>query len=95
MIRSSPSGLLVRLFVALLLLAPSLAGAQTPNQDQIEAFRNLPADQQQAVLEALGQDGSSGKLPSSVLDRATRRLGYERLPPVPGRTTVSYAPSHS
>lgn len=69
MIRSSPSGLLVRLFVALLLLASPLVGAQTPSQDQIEAFRNLPADQQQAVLEALGQDGSSGKLPSSVLDR--------------------------
>jgi protein involved in polysaccharide export with SLBB domain len=41
------------------LFAPP-AGAQSPSPQQMEVFRNLPADQQQAILESLGggtQDG--------------------------------------
>ena len=51
--------------VALMLLAsfagsPAIAQTQTPTAEQMEAFRNLPPDQQQAILESLGQGGTSG-----------------------------------
>jgi hypothetical protein len=36
------------------------ASAQTPSAAEMEAFRNLPADQQQAILEELGGGASSG-----------------------------------
>jgi polysaccharide export outer membrane protein len=45
------------------LLLPDAARAQTPTPEQIEIFRNLPPDQQQAILEAIGgatSGGSSG-----------------------------------
>jgi protein involved in polysaccharide export with SLBB domain len=44
------------LFFSLVLL--SAAEAQTPSADQIEIFRNLPAEQQQTILESLGRSGS-------------------------------------
>jgi len=36
-----------------------LAGAQTPSQDQIEAFQNMSPEQQQAILETMGGRGDS------------------------------------
>ncbi len=36
------------------------AYAQTPSAEQMETLRNLPADQQKAVLEAMGGKGGSG-----------------------------------
>ena len=40
------------------LFAAAGAAAQTPSNDQMEAFRKLPADQQQAVLQSLGGGGA-------------------------------------
>ncbi len=37
------------------------AAAQTPTAEQIEIFQNLPPDQQQAILEAMGTSGGSGR----------------------------------
>jgi protein involved in polysaccharide export with SLBB domain len=49
---------LLMLFVA---VGPARdAAAQTPSAAQMEAFKNLPADQQQAILEELGGGTSSG-----------------------------------
>jgi polysaccharide biosynthesis/export protein len=61
MVRSNSAGRIVRLvfsFVCALsgLTAAALVHAQSPAQ--LETFRNLPPDQQQAVLEALGGNGS-------------------------------------
>jgi polysaccharide export outer membrane protein len=39
----------------------SAAQAQTPSSDQIEMFRNLPPDQQQAILETLNRGGSTSR----------------------------------
>jgi protein involved in polysaccharide export with SLBB domain len=48
-------GRLRRAAVALVwLVAAAGAAAQAPSADQMEAFRKLPADQQQAILESLG-----------------------------------------
>ena len=46
--------------VLLLLLHGALAGAQTPTAQQMEMFRNLPPDQQQAILNAIGGGASAG-----------------------------------
>lgn len=46
--------------VLLLLLHAAVAGAQTPTAQQMEMFRNLPPDQQQAILEALGTGSTTG-----------------------------------
>ncbi len=49
--------------VAVALLAAGLYApgtpAQTPTAEQIEIFQNLPPDQQQAILEAIGSSGES------------------------------------
>jgi protein involved in polysaccharide export with SLBB domain len=63
MLRLNFRSLLFRLVVVAtcLFISPALsliAEAQTPTADQIEIFRNLPAEQQQAILESLGRDGS-------------------------------------
>lgn len=50
------------------------ARAQTPSADQIEMFRNLPPDQQQAILESLNRGGSTGS--ASSRPRADRRLDF-------------------
>jgi polysaccharide export outer membrane protein len=53
------SGLVALLLCAVLYtVATPVTYAQTPTPDQIETFRNLPADQQRSVLEAMG--GSRG-----------------------------------
>lgn len=46
------------LIAGLSAVAPALP--QSPTPDQIEIFRNLPSDQQQAILESLGRDGDGG-----------------------------------
>ena len=53
-------------------LAP--AAAQVPSAEQLEIFQNLPADQQQAILESLGRGDASG-MPSSR-PRADRQLKF-------------------
>jgi protein involved in polysaccharide export with SLBB domain len=47
------------------------AAAQTPTAEQIEIFRDLPPEQQQAILESMGgRDGTSTTRPSTRSDRA-------------------------
>jgi polysaccharide biosynthesis/export protein len=77
MIRSSFSGLLYRLVVLLIAslapLAPQAVCAQTPSAEQLETFRNLTPEQQQAILDALGRGGSTIGTPSGVgQDRSVR-----------------------
>lgn len=45
---------------AVLALWSALAFSQTPSASQIETFRNLPPDQQQAIIEAMGGGARSG-----------------------------------
>ena len=57
-----------------------LAGAQTPSQDQIEAFQNMSPEQQQAILETMGGRGDSsssiiGASPRSGV-RSDRKLSF-------------------
>lgn len=57
--RSRVIGVVSGLFVALVHFA---AIAQVPSQDQIEIFRNLPQEQQQAILEQMGtQSGATDR----------------------------------
>lgn len=57
--------------------APALP--QTPTPDQIEIFRSLPADQQQAILESLGRDGDLGSRSGAGKDSASARdVGRQR-----------------
>jgi polysaccharide export outer membrane protein len=76
MVRSNLASLLLRLVLAVVCVLPTAlvpALAQTPTAEQIDIFQNLPADQQQAILESLGrgQGTSSGSRP-----RADRRLDF-------------------
>src|SRR5262245_34834425 len=57
------------------LLQSHPTGAQAPTPEQIEIFRNLPPDQQQAVLEALGRSGITSGMP-----------GMPGIPGVPSTT---------
>lgn len=69
----------------LLLVAVPIAGwSQSPSADQIEIFQNLPADQQQAIMESLGSgsSGSSGvrtdrqvRFPETVIPRTADGRG--------------------
>ncbi len=89
----------------LLLVAVPMAGwSQSPSADQIEIFQNLPADQQQAIMESLGggSSGSSGvrtdrqvRFPETVIPRTAdgRRtaLGFnqqELIPRLKGEDTL-------
>src|SRR5688500_2944919 len=63
-----------------------LASAQTP--DQIEAFRNLPPDQQQAVLKSMSGQGSSG-----VDDQARAQDAVEPVVPMDGAQRESLQPT--
>ena len=50
------------------------ARAQTPTPEQIEIFQNLPPDQQQAIIEAMGRGGTGmGTAGSSSRTRTDRR----------------------
>ena len=65
----------------LLFILQSLpADAQTPTPEQVEIFRNLPPDQQRAILEAMGQSGSTTGAPSTTGTPATPTTGDETGP---------------
>jgi polysaccharide export outer membrane protein len=78
MVRTTFSSPFLRLVavVACAFFGPVLpaALAQTPTPDQIEMFRNLPPDQQQAILESLNRGGST----SSAIGggRSDRKLSF-------------------
>jgi polysaccharide export outer membrane protein len=58
------------------------ASAQTP--DQVEAFRNLPPDQQQAVLEAMRNgNGSTGRRDAQLSTQPTTAPATETAPQTP------------
>ncbi len=61
------------LFALVDVLVPAPAWAQTPSADQIDMFRNLTPEQQQAILESMGgsRSGSAGSRP-----RADRPLDF-------------------
>jgi polysaccharide export outer membrane protein len=80
MIRLKISSQFLRLVASALCLLPGLgvlptAVAQTPSADQIEMYRNLPPDQQQAIMETLGVGGTSSGS-SSGRPRADRQLDF-------------------
>ncbi|MFC4313410.1 SLBB domain-containing protein [Steroidobacter flavus] len=54
------------------------AEAQTPTPEQIEMFRNLPADQQQAILDSMNRGGGTGglSLPSGTDVRSDRKVQF-------------------
>jgi polysaccharide biosynthesis/export protein len=52
--------------------SPSEAFAQTPSAEQIQIFRDLPQDQQQAIMESLNRGGSS----TGIRPRADRDLEF-------------------
>jgi protein involved in polysaccharide export with SLBB domain len=77
MVRSKPLRLAIRsgalaAFAIFAALSLTQAGAQTPSADQIEMFRNLPPDQQQAIMESLG----GGRSSSGQRPRADRRIDF-------------------
>jgi polysaccharide biosynthesis/export protein len=51
------------------------ASGQTPSADQIEMYRNLPPDQQQAIMETLGI-GGSGSSRGAGTQRADRQVNF-------------------
>jgi polysaccharide export outer membrane protein len=77
--------MLPRALLALLLVISSIshsASAQTP--DQVEAFRNLPPDQQQAVLEAMRNgNGSTGRRDAQLSTQPTTAPATETAPQTP------------
>jgi polysaccharide export outer membrane protein len=77
--------MLPRALLALLLVIGSIshsASAQTP--DQVEAFRNLPPDQQQAVLEAMRNgNGSTGRRDAQLSTQPTTAPATETAPQTP------------
>lgn len=66
--------------VACLLMATALlpAVAQTPTPEQIEMFRNLPPEQQQAVMESMNRGGSPGAASMGSDVRTDRQLQFPR-----------------
>lgn len=54
------------LFVAA--FVSSGAASQTPTPQQLDLYRNLPPDQQRAILESLGRDGAAGAVPDRTLE---------------------------
>jgi polysaccharide biosynthesis/export protein len=71
---SSLLPLVVATSIAFCLGLPVRAGAQTPTSDQIDMFRNLPPDQQQAILESMNRGGGSNG--SSGTSRSDRDLDF-------------------
>jgi polysaccharide export outer membrane protein len=73
-LRGSALAILVSLVLS---LAGMPALAQTPTTEQIEIFRNLPPDQQQAVLDAMQNSGSSA--PAGTMTPASAQSGGESV----------------
>jgi len=71
--------LVARVGLLIFALLQSLsAGAQTPTAEQVEIFRNLPPDQQQAILEAMGRSGTTG-VPGAVSPAIPGQMGEEAV----------------
>ena len=89
MVRTTFSSLLPRLVavVACAVFGPVLpaAQAQTPTPDQIEMFRNLPPDQQQAILESLNRGGSTSSATSGGGRSTDRKLSFPQTIQPPER----------
>jgi polysaccharide export outer membrane protein len=80
MVRSNSSRLAVRLAclaacVLFGVLAVPQSRAQTPSADQIEVFNSLPPEQQQAILESLGNDSARGSATGRT-GRTDRQLEF-------------------
>jgi protein involved in polysaccharide export with SLBB domain len=52
-----------------------MAGAQTPTPDQVELFRNLSPEEQQAILDSLNRGGSTGSATTDRV-RSDRKLKF-------------------
>lgn len=93
MLRTKIPSLLARLAWALAYLlfvagyAPQLA-AQTPTPEQIEIFKSLPPDQQQAILDTFTKGGQSGSQPTA--ERPTDAV-QPIVPRVPPKTSLQPA----
>src|SRR5882757_2805158 len=83
--------LMLRMTRSLVLLAAAIAGigslvtpirlwaqTPTPTADQIEMFRNLSPDQQDAILKSLGSSGGGGLGAGSLLGGSSRDTGTDR-----------------
>ena len=55
------------------LLQCHATGAQVPSAEQIEIFRSLPPDQQQAILDAIGGSTTTGAPTQASRARSARR----------------------
>jgi polysaccharide biosynthesis/export protein len=63
-------------------LFSSMSEAQTPTTNQIEIFRTLPPEQQQAIIEAMGRSSAGGvRVPESFPDRTLEFPDLVRRPP--------------
>src|SRR5512145_2962098 len=85
---------IVALFVSILQGLSAVAQAPTP--EQIEAFRNLPPDQQQAILEAMVQLGSAapaGAVSTTAPPTGTEPGAVPQLTVPPGVDTRERTPS--
>ena len=80
--------MLLRALLAVLLVIGSIShstSAQTP--EQVETFRNLPPDQQQAVLEAMRNgNGSTGRRDPQLSTQPTTAPATETAPQIPVET---------
>jgi polysaccharide export outer membrane protein len=65
--------LIIHLIFSVVLLSPALA--QTPSSDQIEIFQQMSPEQQRAVLETMGGDGSATTSRQTGV-RSDRRLDF-------------------
>ena len=72
---------LVATYICLYLILPGMPTAQaqqTPTAEQIEIFRNLPPEQQQAILDSLGRDTGDAETSGVTRDRSTTQPETER-----------------
>ena len=85
MFRITFAGSLVRLAALVVcagsavLLSSSASRAQTPSAEQMDMFQNLPADQQQAILESLGRGGGGLGSQGGTLRPQDRNLKFPEL----------------
>lgn len=75
------SGRFFRLAACVLCLVSGIGGlpsahSQTPTADQLEMYRNLPPDQQQALMETMGGQGSSPRSSGQKPIRQDRDLQF-------------------
>ena len=67
--QSGQAGILSNGILVLLATLSSLtAAAQTPTSQQLDLYRNLPPDQQRAIMESLGRGGAAGAIPDRTIE---------------------------